>query len=52
MAKPIEAIKPLRGKAAACMISYLKNAKPDPKKAKRAAQDRAFVQRHIKPLRP
>ena len=52
MAKPIEGIKPLKGKAAACMVSYLKNAKPDPKKAERAVRDREFVQRYIKPLRP
>jgi len=52
MAKPIEGIKPLKGKAAARMVSYLKNAKPDPKKAEQAVRDREFVQRYIKPLRP
>jgi hypothetical protein len=51
MAKPIEGIKPLRAKDAAWLVDYLKKTPPDPKKAKRAKQDREFVEKYVKPFR-
>ena len=47
MAKPITGIPPFRGKAAELLTEYLENAKPDPRKAERAKEDRKVVERSV-----
>lgn len=48
MARPIEPIRPLEGKAAEWMLEYLANTKPDPEKVqKRRERDKEIV-RQIK----
>lgn len=42
MAKPITGISPFSGKEAERFRDYLKNAKPDPRKAERAKEDAAI----------
>lgn len=45
MAKPIKGISVLKGKAAQWMDKYLKEARPDPEKKKRAKADREVARR-------
>lgn len=52
MARPIEGIPTLTGRAARWLVNYLKNATPSPEKAERARRDREAVRRYIRPLRP